>query len=51
MVPIFNAEGVFISVLSYSHPIGYTKPDRTFEFDFAISVWNYIFPDVDFFIR
>lgn len=29
-VPIFDAEGTFIGVLSYSHPVGLPKPDRTF---------------------
>ncbi len=29
-VPIFNAEGEFIGVLSYSHPVGFPTTDRTF---------------------
>ena len=29
-VPIFDAEGNFIGVLAYSHPVGLPKPDRTF---------------------
>ena len=30
MVPIFDAEGNFIGVLSYIHPIGVPEHDRTF---------------------
>lgn len=30
MVPIFNAEDKFIGILSYSHPVGYPEPERTF---------------------
>ena len=30
MVPIFNSEGKFMGILSYSHPVGYPRPDRTF---------------------
>lgn len=30
MAPIFDAEGNFIGVLSYSHPVGLPEPDRTF---------------------
>ena len=29
-VPIFGAEGNFIGVLSYSHPVGFPTTDRTF---------------------
>jgi uncharacterized protein len=29
-VPIFDAEGNFIGILSYSHPVGVPEPDRTF---------------------
>lgn len=29
-VPIFDAEGNFIGVLAYSHPVGLPEPDRTF---------------------
>ena len=30
MAPIFNSVGEFIGILSYSHPAGYPKPERTF---------------------
>ncbi|NNG07518.1 MAG: hypothetical protein HKM90_07265 [Desulfobacteraceae bacterium] len=30
MVPIFNAEDEFIGTLTYSHPVGYPEPERTF---------------------
>jgi DUF438 domain-containing protein len=31
MVPIFNAEGEIIGTLTYSHPVGYPEPERTFD--------------------
>jgi DUF438 domain-containing protein len=30
MVPIFSAQDEFIGILSYSHPVGYPEPERTF---------------------
>jgi DUF438 domain-containing protein len=30
MVPIFDTEGIFTGVISYSHPIGLPRPERTF---------------------
>ncbi len=30
MVPIFNSDDKFIGTLSYSHPVGYPEPERTF---------------------
>lgn len=30
MVPIFTPEGEFTGILSYAHPVGQPKPDRTF---------------------
>lgn len=30
MVPIFNPQDEFMGTLSYSHPIGYPAPERTF---------------------
>ena len=30
IVPIFNDKDEFIGTLSYSHPIGYPEPERTF---------------------
>ena len=29
-VPIFDKEGNFIGVLSYSHPVGFPETERTF---------------------
>ena len=30
MVPIFNSEEEFLGVLSYLHPVGHPKPEKTF---------------------